>query len=834
MMRMTDRIRVSVRNRLRSFVLGPGVIQAGDMQWGHSNETFSPSAYGDYLATSNAIYVCSKLRADTLSALPLRLYRGQADGRVEVVKGGAYDLLHKVNPFWTMNRLLNMTELSLSLWGEAFWFMERGNGGRQPPREIWWGRPDRVKVYPHPTDYIAGFSYTPTNGAQVIPFTPQEVIWYRYPNPIDEYEGLSPLAAARLAADSASAAMKANRNIFSNGLMASGMVFPKNESTTWSKEQAEELEKLLDKRLKGEDKAHRFAVFRSQFDMKSSDITPKDAEFLGLLKWALEDVCRAYGVPLDLVGGERTYENVQAAERAFYMRTMQGECRFIASELTEQLLPMFPGEADDVEFDLSEVEVLNEAEQARWGRASDQITKGAITVNEWREKEGLEKVQWGDAWWAPISLMPISVKKAQPPEEVPAEEPSGEQPPEEPGRMTRAITRAVEYGSAEHERLWTRYTAQTSKWEEKVAAKVRDLFKRQKASVLAKLKERGKRQGEDLASEPFSKAQWVKTFRVEMRPLIAAVVADFGVATLEALAVETTFDDSAASVIRFIERRAQRFAKEVNETTWEALKTSLSEGVQAGEGIPQLAERVEQVMGDRIESSSETIARTEVIGASNGGTVEAWDQSGVVAGKEWVAALDERTRETHVEAHGQIVGLDEDFQVGNGSGPCPGSIGLPEEDINCRCTVSAVLDIDRVAQASGQRAIVKAQALPMAEGGDMRSEDWMRLFEAFARSVQPQGITVRADNFTAQVPEIRQPEIKFEPRIEITVPPASVPEIIVQLPQVAPPDVRVDIPQVPVTVEQRLILPPEETTVEVVERDSSGRVKELKRKKKMG
>ncbi|MCJ7830934.1 MAG: phage portal protein [Dehalococcoidia bacterium] len=824
-------------------MLGPGVVEPWETQYGHANDTFSPPEYGNYIATSNGVYVCAKLRADTLSGLPLKLYRVMRGGKkVEVEKGNLYALLQKVNPFWTMSRLLNVTELSLSLWGESFWFLERGTSGKQPPKEIWWGRPDRVTVVPHPTDYISGFIYNPENGSPPIPFLPQEVVWHRYPNPTDEYEGLSPLAAARLAADTSTAAMQTNAGIFKNGLMPAGMVFPKQDNVTWTKEQADELEKLLDKRFKGQDKAHKLAVFRTQFDIRNTELTPKDAEFLGMLKWNLEDICRAYGIPLDLVGGERTYENVAAAERALFMRTMGPECKFIASELTEQLLPMFPGEADLAEFDLSEIEVLHEAETAKWARASDKIARGAITINEWREGEGLEMVPWGDAWWAPISLVPISAKKPVPaeagPEETLEPEPEETAPAEE--RMTRAVVRAVEYGSPEHERVWTRYTAQTSKWEEKFAAKVRDLFKRQKASVLAKLKERGKRQDE-LADNPFNKAQWTKTFRVEARPLLEAIVADFGAAALSSLALEAPFDTSTANVARMIERQAQRFAKQVNDTTWEALKASLSEGVQGGEGVPQLAERVTQLMDGRIESSAETIARTEVIGASNGGTVEAWDQSGVVAGREWISALDERTRTPpdsefdHLGAHGEVVGADEPF-VRTGEelmwpGDPSGSVG---NLANCRCTVAPVLDIDRAAQAAAQRAIVKASPIPVVEGGDMRSEDWLRLFEAFARSAQQPGITVRADNFTAQMPEQKAPEIRFEPQIVVNVPPPNVPEIIIQVPQAAPPDIRVDIPQVPVTLQQQLVMPTEETTTEVVERDDAGRAKKIKRTKKVG
>src|SRR3972149_1682045 len=134
----------------------------------------------------------------------------------------------------------------------------------------------------------------------------------------------------------------------------------------------------------GAAKAHRMLIMRTKVEFQPWNLSPKDAEFINRLKWSLGYVARAYGIPLDLVGGQRTYENVAAAERAVWVRTMRPEANFISEEITEKLLPLFQGEADLAQFDFSEVEVLQEAEAAQWTRASDQITKGAITINEWR------------------------------------------------------------------------------------------------------------------------------------------------------------------------------------------------------------------------------------------------------------------------------------------------------------------------------------------------------------------------------------------------------------------------------------------------------------------
>lgn len=684
-----------VKAAYRAFVLGEGVVDRADMAWGRDPATFAPPEYGEYLATSNGVYVCTSLRADLLSSVPFKLYKTGGGQNKEVTTGQLYDLMQKVNPHWTWNRLVKMTEMSLGVWGANFWFLERGTNGRGVPKEIWWGKSDRVRVVPHPTKYISGFIYDSIIGEQLY-FEPHEVIWFRYANPMDEYAGLSPLAAARLAADYASAAMKSNKALFDRGMSAAGFAMPVKGQPQLSVEQAQELEEKFHKRFTGQDKAHRWGVLRFEAELKAMNVTPREAEFSEGLKFSLEEIARAYKVPLDLIGGQRTYTNVEAAHKAIWTHCLQPEAMMFGDELTEQLLPMFPGEADLIEADLSKVAVLQEEEGEQWTREQGQITVGAITINEWRKQKNLPAVPWGDAWWRQGSLAVThddSEPEPPPPPVVTVEESAPKQlpaPKEERGHRTRLIA----YGGDEHTRLWKRYARRTDPHEARFAALCEELFKRQRDSVLSRLSQRGARAVEDAAEEPFKLSSWILTFRVAVRPLMRLIAEDGGATALDDLELGDLFNVDDPRMVRFLEQRAQRFAQSVNETTWNALKASLAEGIAAGEGTGELAERVERVMEGRIRSSKEAIARTEVNGAYNGGTLAGWRQSGVVIAKEWLSTLDDRLRGSHAQAHGQRVGLDDEFVVGNGSGPHPGAIGLAEEDIQCRCTMVAVLDTE--------------------------------------------------------------------------------------------------------------------------------------------
>ena len=63
--------------------------------------------------------------------------------------------------------------------------------------------------------------------------------------------------------------------------------------------------------------------------------------------------------------------------------------------------------------------------------------------------------------------------------------------------------------------------------------------------------------------------------------------------------------------------------------------------------------------------------------------------SDVVAGAEWIAARDSRTRDSHGLADGQVVPIGQSFSVGGVFLAYPGDpAGPAKETIRCRCAVA--------------------------------------------------------------------------------------------------------------------------------------------------
>lgn len=243
------------------------------------------------------------------------------------------------------------------------------------------------------------------------------------------------------------------------------------------------------------------------------------------------------------------------------------------------------------------------------------------------------------------------------------------------------------YGSDGHQAILKRFDKRIAPYERQAKEAITALLEKQRDALIARLT------GEAKAAPSIGKPDaWHENFAATLEKLLKAIIQGTADDVLGDLNAGIAFDVLDPRVVKFIEAQAQRFAVEVNETTWEQLKKALAAGVEAGESINQLAARVEQVMGDRIKSSAETIARTEVLPAYTYATHEAWAQSDVVEAKTWIATNDDRTRETHREMHGQTVGLDEDFtSPGGATGQGPGLMGDIGEDANCRCTTIAKL-----------------------------------------------------------------------------------------------------------------------------------------------
>lgn len=84
-----------------------------------------------------------------------------------------------------------------------------------------------------------------------------------------------------------------------------------------------------------------------------------------------------------------------------------------------------------------------------------------------------------------------------------------------------------------------------------------------------------------------------------------------------------------------------------------------------------------------------TIARTEVLTASNEGSLRGAKATGLPMTKTWLTRLDGRERDSHRAMNGTEIPIDQPFMFDNAQMQKPGDIGAPaDEVVNCRCVLA--------------------------------------------------------------------------------------------------------------------------------------------------
>ena len=150
----------------------------------------------------------------------------------------------------------------------------------------------------------------------------------------------------------------------------------------------------------------------------------------------------------------------------------------------------------------------------------------------------------------------------------------------------------------------------------------------------------------------------------------------------------------AKLAIRYIGLEAyRRRIVNISETTRANIIAQVARGFDAGLGQEGVARLIRQSVPEIARARSSVIARTETHGAAGYGAQGAAVETGLELSKEWIASEDERTRDSHAEINGQIVGMQDYFDVGGYSAQFPGDPSLPpEECINCRCVSAYVVN----------------------------------------------------------------------------------------------------------------------------------------------
>lgn len=130
----------------------------------------------------------------------------------------------------------------------------------------------------------------------------------------------------------------------------------------------------------------------------------------------------------------------------------------------------------------------------------------------------------------------------------------------------------------------------------------------------------------------------------------------------------------------------------ISSTTRKDVKRVIDKGIKDGLGEREIAKMIREVSPVLANSRAQRIARTEAHRASAISAQATAKASGVELKREWVAAKNERTRKSHRDADGQVVEMNQPFNVGGYDLMYPADPSGPAHlTINCRCAVAYIV-----------------------------------------------------------------------------------------------------------------------------------------------
>lgn len=140
-------------------------------------------------------------------------------------------------------------------------------------------------------------------------------------------------------------------------------------------------------------------------------------------------------------------------------------------------------------------------------------------------------------------------------------------------------------------------------------------------------------------------------------------------------------------------KKVSRAIAEGREKRWnnQHIQSVMTQSILQGESIGEIAKRLAVKVGDSNYKAAVRNARTMTTRAENYGRLDAYkraEKRGIKLQKQWIATLDHRTRDSHVDLDGEVVPMNDTFSNGM---DCPGGMGPPEEVYNCRCTMLSQL-----------------------------------------------------------------------------------------------------------------------------------------------
>ena len=358
-----------------------------------------------------AAYCAINLIARTMAALPLPVYRRDADGgRSRASNHPAYSLLHdRAHPLMTSMVFRETMMAHVLVFGNGYAKIVRDPISREPWRLEPWV-PDHVGLEITDDGTQMMYSYRKPPGGAITDVANSEDMLHFKGLGGNGLVGWSPIKCCMSAIGLGLATQEFGANFFGNGARPSGAL---KHPGTLSEPAHDRLKHSFAANYGGVKNVGKPMILEEGLDWTSISIPPEEAQFLQTRQFNIAEVARIYNVPphklKDL--SRSTYSNIEQQSIDFVNDTLMPWLVTVEQEFNYKLFK----ERERGEFFCEHVVqgLLRGDAAARTNYYNSGLDRGWLSPNDVRKLENLNPIEDGDEYVRALNMAPLGTSPAQ-------------------------------------------------------------------------------------------------------------------------------------------------------------------------------------------------------------------------------------------------------------------------------------------------------------------------------------------------------------------------------------------------------------------------------------
>lgn len=629
----------------------------------HFADISSLNSYKDSLY----LYIGVSMIMKRVAGIPFELYKikNKKGDVAEVFDHPLLQLLNTPNAFQSGREFMELSVSYYLLSGDCFWLLDRKGSKIEQVMAL---RPDYVEVVlSNDGKSIIGYDYRAKNLQR---FAPEDIIHIRNTDPTNPLRGVGVVRPARSRILTEIEATAYQASFFKNQGRPDFAVFADSDV---DEEQGNDFRARW-KAVFGGKNAGSVGIFgRNVKSVQELNKTPKEMDFIASQHFLRDDILSALRIPKAMVTSDDVnLANAKEAYRVFLQEAVTPVFEAFLDVINNKLVPAVD---ESVFFDFTDPTPVDREMLLK--ETKELKTSGIITANEARALYNYDALEGGDELSAQTQNMqalaetakqfirkrPLLAKKLEATEAM-ANVILNSQPKRQLNSIFPDQKSKLSYAKAVNDRA------------DRKADKVKESVDAFHEGMLKRILDT------DLDVSGFMDPQAEKkTAKDLFTPIMIKLYTESGQEALDALfrkaGGEHFFAD--AVLLAAIEGRVEFFTASIVDTTYEVIKSQIIEGVKEGYGVDKIAKNIQDYFADMTQKRAKTIAQTETNFVLSKSTNDAYAQSSVVTGKEWLTVGDDKVRPEHVENNGKIVAKGQAFPSGE-QYPAEHSVG-------CRCVL---------------------------------------------------------------------------------------------------------------------------------------------------